>query len=127
MDDGLDHLEETAIETLLADIPIASICAFQSKRRWDTVAPPETSVYTEIISNPKAQREAVVRLHAAYERLAITKGLRTGPSDPHLFGKFIQLHFHKICKRYHCHRVSFRILDRHSRIIITAMPVQPSD
>jgi type IV pilus assembly protein PilB len=127
IDDGLDHLEKIAFETLLADIPMSSLAAFKSRRLRDSLAPPGTSVYTEIMSNPATQREAVIRLHTAYERLAIAKGLRTGPSDPHLFGMFIRHHFHQICQRYHCQRVSFRIFDRHPQIIITAMPVQPSD
>jgi type IV pilus assembly protein PilB len=126
LDDGLGRLEETSIEALLEDIPPAGIAAFKSKHRHNTLTSPGTPVYTEVLSNPGAQREAVIRLHAAYERLAIAKGLRTGPSDPHIFGRFIERHFHQICQRYSCRRVSFSILDRQPQIIITAKPVQPS-
>lgn len=116
-----------------ADLPrpfedtMAGIHASKSKHLRGTPASSGKSVYTETISDPEAQREAVVRLHAAYERLAIARGLRTVPCDPHIFGKFIQHHFHQICQRYRCRRVSFRILDRQPRIIITAMPVRPFD
>ncbi|MFH0728943.1 MAG: ATPase, T2SS/T4P/T4SS family [Pseudomonadota bacterium] len=125
--DGLDRIEDTTIETLLADIPMAGIAALKSKHRRETPASRGKTVYTEVFSNPKAQREAVIRLHAAYERLAITRGLRAGPSDPHLFNRFILHHFQLISQRYHCRQVSFGIVDRQKRIIITAMPVQASD
>lgn len=105
----------------------AGISASEPEPQRDALTSSGTSVYTETISDPEAQREAVVRLHAAYERLAIARGLRTVPSDPHIFGKFIQRHFYQICHKYRCRRVSFRILDRQPQIIITAMPVQPFD
>jgi hypothetical protein len=125
--DGIERLEETDMETLLANIPMAGIVAFTSNHRMAAHDSGGKTVYTEVLSNPKAQREAVTQLHAAYERLAITKGLRVGPSDARLFNRFIQHHFQLISRRYHCRRVSFSIVDRQQRVLITAMPVRPSD
>jgi type IV pilus assembly protein PilB len=125
--DGLDRLEETTLETLLENVQTAGIAAVKSNHRRDMHASPERTVYIEVLSNPEAQRGAVTRLHAAYERLAISKGLRTGPSDPHLFDRFIQQHFQQISRKFRCRRVSFSIIDRPSQIIITAMPVPPFD
>jgi type IV pilus assembly protein PilB len=124
---GVERHEETDMETLLANIPTVGIAAFKSTHQREVHDSRGKTVYTEVLSNPKAQREAMTRLHAAYERLAITKGLRTGPADPHLFSRFIQHHFQLISQRYRCRRVSFRIIDRQHRILIIAMPVPPSD
>jgi hypothetical protein len=118
---------ETRPEPVKSEIPLQRTTQVKSKHRSDALSSDEASIYTEVLSNPETQREAVVRLHTAYERLATSKGLRTGASDPQLFGKFIQHHFHRICRRYRCRHVSFSILDRQPHITITAMPIQPSD
>ncbi|MDX9788400.1 MAG: hypothetical protein RBT11_16600 [Desulfobacterales bacterium] len=79
-------------------------------------------VSIELLSHPDAQAEAVARLHSAYEKLAIARGLRAQPAELKLFSEFIRNHLQKICQIHHCDRVLFRIIAMKSGGAITAVP-----